>query len=160
MKPFLLIFLTVCFAYFANAQDVTLKQLQGTWRLSAYEEPDFSLNYDTEEYVTVADIQSRYTPDELQVFLEDLVRMLQTGKDTYLDFKGDTVTVKSGDAIKDKHDVRLHTDDYGQTICSFIYSHGWNEPAISEDYTVYVIKDKLYMIQPDGQVKRVYIKEP
>ncbi|MES2486919.1 MAG: hypothetical protein V4581_13365 [Bacteroidota bacterium] len=160
MKPLLVIFLTVCFAFFANAQDITLKQLQGTWRLSAYEEPDFSLNYDTEEYVTVADIQSRYTPEELQVFLEDLVRMLQADKDTYLVFNDGTVTIKSSDTIKDKHEVRLQKDDYGQTICSFIYSQGWNEPAISEDYIVYVLKDKLYMIQPDGQVKRVYIKEP
>jgi hypothetical protein len=154
MKKLMFMCIGVClFTTMAFAQKLTQKDLQGTWKMTAFSSEGISVDVTTEKFTLSKELEAQATPEIKQQIELGILQAMEALKESYAYFDGNNLRQTMGPQ-EQKGTYTLKEAD-GKQLLTIALPDGTSEEI------VIAMKDKhLYMVQggADG-AEFVYIKQ-
>ncbi|MNK01422.1 hypothetical protein D3C87_192210 [compost metagenome] len=142
MKKVLYLFVACCISTVVSAQKITEKDLQGTWKLAAFNAGGIYLDMSTGLASISDELKSQLTPDEVTELNESMKQGIEPLKTSSISFTGTTVKQSIGGQIK--NGTYAIKDINGEQHILSTYADGTtSDTAISiKDKKLYISKSE------------------
>ncbi len=138
MKKLIYLFVACCICSVASAQKVSEKDLQGSWKLAAFNASGIYLDLATGLVTVSEELKSQLTPDIMEQINEGMKQATEQLKNSTTVFSGNTVEQKIGG--KEKKGTYTLKDEAGmQTLTAT-----WGDATTSE-MVVFVKDNQLHL---------------
>ena len=156
MKKLIYLCLAACICTtLAFAQKVTNKDLQGNWKMTAFNAQGIGLDLKTQEVTISPEMQAQLSPEAITGIKEGMKQAVGPLSSSYVNFSGTNVTMAIGSPDAQANAFTLNEKEGKQSITVK------NADGTTMDIPVVMKDKKLYMTLTDGgqQADFIFMKQ-
>lgn len=135
---------------FATAQKVTAKDLEGTWKMTAFNSSGVNLDLATKQVTIAPELESQLDAEAIAGIREGMAQAVEPLSMSSVIFKGNTFTQVLGPDSKNATYTLVDRDNQQHLDLKM-------EDGTADDATIAIIDKKLHLTQTDGAQQAVFI---